>query len=380
MANSILYSEINAVCVGILVLLSIKVKSSMFLQEQRHTFVKVTISNAVLLLLDCVWIFVNNNVLGLPVSLNWRLNGLYYMVSGILGFYWFQYSETIQNSELIREKKYRKYIYAPVVLLILLTICSFRTGWLFYVDENNIYHRGPGYVLQLLTSYGYVVFTAGKAFYLSFRTDDYRKKYELKALAAFVVPTLVTGLLQVLFPGYPILCLGNTYGILYVYLTLQEQLVSLDALTKLNNRNQLFQYLSAKLDHIHEDKVLYLLIMDVDYFKSINDQYGHVEGDHALKTVANCLRKACSSKNYFISRYGGDEFVAICELDPSESIDTFCNHIHENLKAAGTPYQLTISIGYTTWTPDIRNQQDFIERADQELYKIKKNRSNRRER
>lgn len=375
MTNAILYSEINAVCVLFLVLICNKSQKAMYSQEQRNLFFKVAISNIVFLCLDMIWIFINNNVFVIAVFINWLLNGCYYICSGLLSFYWFQYSETVQESKLVREKRYRWIAFIPISILIILTFVSLKTGWLFYIDKQNIYHRGQAYVLQLLTSYGYVLFTALKAFYLSFHTDNYRRKSELRTLAAFVVPTLLAGSLQVAFPGFPILCLGNTFGILYVFMSLQEQLISLDALTRLNNRNQLFQYLSTKLHQPQERKALYLLIMDVDYFKSINDQYGHIAGDAALKIVADCLMKVCEKRNYFISRYGGDEFIAICELEPTDSIQSVCDDIHAELREADTPYPLSVSIGYARYSPDIKSQQEFIEKADQELYKVKKSRA-----
>lgn len=375
MAESILYSEVSAVCILILLLLCIKVRNSMFLQEQRRLFLRVAISNILFLALDSVWIFIDRQVLDISVALNWGINGCYYILSGVLGVFWFTYSETVQGSRLVQDKRYRPVTLLPVAILIILTLLSFKTGWLFYIDAQNTYHRGPAYPIQLLTSYGYVIFTAGKAFYLSRHTDNYRRQVELRALAAFVLPTLVAGTLQVIFPGYPILCIGNAVGILYVYLTLQEQLISRDPLTKLNNRNQLFQYLSMKITHLHEKRDLYLLMIDVDYFKTINDQYGHVEGDQALKIVADCLMKSCGKRNFFIARYGGDEFVVLCELGTADDVQEVRAAIHAEMEKVKTPYVLSLSIGCAKYTAAIKNQQDFIAQADAELYKIKNARS-----
>lgn len=374
MANSILYSEINVVCILILFLLSIRVKKSMFLQDQRQILYLVIISNIIFLLVDALWVFFNNNVLEITITINWILNEVYYILSGILGYLWFCYSETVQKSKLVVENKYKIFAAIPIAALVVLTLLSMKTGWLFYIDAQNVYHRGPAYFMQLLLSYGYVIATAVKAFYLSFHTEIYARKAELRILSTFVIPTLIAGAMQVSFPGYPILCIGNTFGILYVYITLQERQVSIDALTKLNNRNQLFQYLSLKYAHPNENKNMYLLLMDVDYFKSINDQYGHLEGDQALKLLANCLKKVSSEKHYFIARYGGDEFIMVCELGLKENIETICALIHEELRKVNTPYPLSLSIGYSKYEPEMKTHQELIEKADAELYKIKKNR------
>lgn len=87
-------------------------------------------------------------------------------------------------------------------------------------------------------------------------------------------------------------------------------------------------------------------MLDVNKFKSINDQYGHTKGDHALKTVADCLRKSCCQRSYFVARYGGDGFTVVCELESDNSIDDVCERIHNTLAEANAAYPLTVSIGY----------------------------------
>ena len=89
--------------------------------------------------------------------------------------------------------------------------------------------------------------------------------------------------------------------------------VSVDKLTQVNNRQNLLSYLSYKINN-HEETV-YLIMMDIDKFKTINDTYGHLAGDDALICVAKALKQACAQfkKRPFIARYGGDEFVVILE-------------------------------------------------------------------
>lgn len=373
MLNSLLYSEVNCVCVLFLILLSLKVRNSAFLQAERNLFLRVMILNIAFFILDAVWIFINNSGIEIAVSINWILNAVYYIWSAIVGVAWFDYSETVQNSRLITNKKYRMISRIPEILLIIMTLLSLKTGWLFYIDTDNIYHRGPMYEFQLIGSYGYVIFTAVKALYISRHMKDYQRKKELLTLSTFVIPTLIAGALQVV-TELPVLCVGTTFGILYVYQTLQERLISQDPLTELNNRNQLCRYLATKLSNINESRALYLIIMDIDYFKSINDKYGHVEGDNALKQVADSLRRVCKDKHYFVCRYGGDEFILICDLNLSDSVQVVCDSIHYEIKNSDTSYALSVSVGYAKYSPEMKTQQEFIAKADEELYKAKKSR------
>lgn len=371
MSNTILYFEINILCIFCLILISIKANRYLFLQAQRNGFLAVTITSMIFFSLDAMWVFVNGNMLNISVTINWLLNGLYFIVSGMFGYIWFCYSEIIQQSNFYKKKKLRIAAIIPELILIILVLSSYQSHLVFYIDSNNIYHRGPAFFLQLLLSYGYVVFTALKALISSFHTKDYGHKVELLTLSTYIIPTLIGGALQVIFSPYPIFCIGTTLGILYIFLSRLEQMVSVDMLTQLNNRNQLFQYLSVKLNHTTESRALYLLMIDVDKFKFINDQYGHIEGDRALRLIADCLRKSCSQRNFFISRYGGDEFTIICELDAEHSIDSVCKSINETISNVDVPYPLAVSIGYAKYTKDIHTQQDFFALADKELYKVK---------
>lgn len=371
MSSTILYTEVCVVCILFLLLISLKAGKCMFLQAQRRGFLAVAVSNMLLFALDAIWIFVDSSMLSLSMTWNWLLNGTYYALSGLLGYIWFYYSEMIQQSVFYKNKKLRIAAILPALTLILLTILSYQNHLLFYIDENNSYHRGSAYSLQLILAYGYVLFTMIKAYVRSFKAEDYRKKIELISLSTFVIPTIISGALQVAFPRYPILCVGSTLGILYIYLTRQEQMVSIDELTQINNRNQLFQYLSIKLKHTQESRSLYLLILDVNKFKSINDQYGHNEGDRALQLIADCLKRSCNQRNFFISRYGGDEFVVVCELDTNQSPDEICERIHTEVSEVDVPYPFSVSIGYAKYTKNIKTQQEFISLADKELYKAK---------
>jgi diguanylate cyclase (GGDEF)-like protein len=372
MSSNILYAEVNVACILVLMLIGVKAKKCMLLQSQRRGFLAVVISSVLLFSLDAVWIFVDSNMLPISMTWNWLLNGAYYILSGLMGYIWFCFSETIQESRFSTERKFRVAAFLPVLVLIILTVLSYHDHLLFFIDADNAYQRGPGYPFQLTLAYGYIIFTAAKAFICSLHTSDYRKKIALRTVAAYVIPTIIAGTLQIIFSGYPFFCVGSTLSVLYVFLTMQEQMVSIDPLTQLNNRNHLFQQLSIKIERTNKKQSLYLLMLDVDRFKSINDKYGHTEGDNALRAVADCLKKSCNRRNFFIARYGGDEFTVVCALDAKHPVEDVCERIRSSVSKATVPYPLSVSIGYAKYTDDIKTQQELIALADKELYNNKK--------
>lgn len=170
----------------------------------------------------------------------------------------------------------------------------------------------------------------------------------------------------------PVLCMGTTLSSLLVYMNTQETLISLDPLTGMNNRAQLLNHLSRRM---RASQTLYLLILDVDRFKQINDRFGHVEGDRALVGVANALRRVCGRFGCFGARYGGDEFVLVYE--PGDQSVTEINYaIHTELEAenrtlAPRGYRIDVSIGCARYDERFADIPSFIAAADKELYQVK---------
>jgi diguanylate cyclase (GGDEF)-like protein len=184
--------------------------------------------------------------------------------------------------------------------------------------------------------------------------------------------------MQTLWLEAPMFCFGCSIMMLYVYITSLNDQVSIDELTKLNNRTQLKKYVASEAQKQSSDKYdRYVLMVDLNKFKQINDQYGHVEGDYALKRTADALKLSCSENpmRTFIARYGGDEFIIIAKTDKEENIKALCQSIRDNLKhlnkKAGAEYELTASIGYSPYSGDIASFQAALAKADDYLYKEK---------
>ena len=366
-----LYSEVDVLCILILVFLCIRLRSSGFLHSQQSYLLSYIGVNLAFFALDWAWTLTTNGLITLSFTLNCTLAILYHIFSLYTAVAWFLYSERSHDPDLTQDSKKLALAMIPAVVLLVLILTTPLTGWIFYISFDNTYQRGPLYILRVAVYFGYILYTATKALMHSEHTAFYQKRVEYRTFALCTLPCVLAAIAQLLFPFLPILCAGTTLSILFVYVTLQEKLISRDALTRLNNRNQLHHYLSVKLECPPTDKDLFLLLMDVDNFKHINDTYGHVEGDHALQLVADSLRASCSRKGFFIARYGGDEFVVLCELEAGESIAAICSGIHNALQACQTPYPLRLSIGWAQYTPAITTEQDFLARADVRLYEVK---------
>ncbi|MEI7845413.1 MAG: GGDEF domain-containing protein [Chloroflexota bacterium] len=162
-----------------------------------------------------------------------------------------------------------------------------------------------------------------------------------------------------------------------------EKLASTDDLTGLYNRRRFMEHLGLELSRYQRHKEKFcLLMLDLDYFKAINDQFGHDAGDEVLRQFSALLRKDSRGADIF-SRVGGEEFAILCPatlaaeaLELGNRICAVCALIV--LPAEGRDFpRVTVSIGVTQVLDENDDSQRIIKRADQALYHAKRMGRNR---
>ena len=150
-----------------------------------------------------------------------------------------------------------------------------------------------------------------------------------------------------------------------------KQLSFKDPLTGLYNRRYLEEYLNNFLKEVKRGKRTFILaLIDIDYFKKINDIYGHNIGDKLLQWFSNLLKNNLRDVD-IIGRYGGDEFVVLFLDMTNEEIEKFATTIQCKLKTYQANF--TVSQGYANTIPQLQMKQwDYLTKADEMLYQVKK--------
>jgi len=160
---------------------------------------------------------------------------------------------------------------------------------------------------------------------------------------------------------------------------LQRSLAT-DPLTGIANRRAFRAALDKQwLAHLDGRDELALLMVDVDLFKNYNDRYGHLKGDDALSTVADCLRQAACYPDDVVSRFGGEEFIVLLPHTSTRGAETVARRFRERLDSVAIPHAassiasiLTASVGISTLVPVANVTPDtLITAADQALYRAK---------
>lgn len=165
-----------------------------------------------------------------------------------------------------------------------------------------------------------------------------------------------------------------------------QELSTKDGLTGIANRRHFDETLETDLqDGINNNTPVSLILIDIDYFKDFNDNYGHQLGDDCLKEVASLLSRACLNPQDLAARYGGEEFVALLSgteeaqaLKVAERFNEMLERTAIEHKHSGVAPHITVSMGISTHdTGSSYNAKDLIEEADRALYKAKESGRNR---
>ena len=155
-----------------------------------------------------------------------------------------------------------------------------------------------------------------------------------------------------------------------------QEIYMTDFLTGIYNRtgveNVLFGYIEEQKK---KGRNTILIFADIDRMKLINDNYGHLEGDVAIRATANALRTSCPNE-FLLGRYGGDEFVAVGDYDGEESAEEFClratENINDYIRLLHLHFPLSVSVGGQIVTPDLEGKvTDYVLAADKSMYERK---------
>lgn len=294
---------------------------------------------------------------------------IFAFVPGIL---WMIYADYIIYKNINRVKKLAMLLMLPVFYFSVLSVTSPYNHLLFYIDSANKYHRGVWFWQLQIMDFIYFI-------YVMIILLWNRKRISREVfvpLLIFPIPPIIGTILQMLFYGLSFAWSGASISILIIYIYIQSQKSSIDYLTGLYNRRQLDLYLENVLKEYKGNKVISILMIDIDKFKIINDTWGHYMGDRALKHCASIL-KECFHYKDFVARFAGDEFIVVLELKDGKDIHKVIKRLKSTVEAmknnGNPPYVLEFSIGYAIFPEDGQDISQIIKTADKRMYLEKGN-------
>lgn len=161
-----------------------------------------------------------------------------------------------------------------------------------------------------------------------------------------------------------------------------ESLSLKDGLTNIFNRRGLDKFFSMHWNNCLRYRLPYSVMMiDIDEFKNYNDNYGHLQGDEVIKSVASAMERSLFRSEDLVGRYGGEEFLVVMPNVDLQGAEMVAERIMDEIRSLDIKHEfasgrgsVTVSIGIATLTPkpDIK-PQELIDLADQKMYNAKRN-------
>ena len=369
------YVEAHIACILLLGLIGIKIAKGVNKQ-----FSQMVLGNIVVVLIlyyfaEIFWALVDGGVLGDSSTLLYLSNLFTYLLLSLAAYLWYILSEAIQNDKSVENDITRLILSIPVWISVILCVSAYRTGLVYYIDENGDLVGGRLYALLVIVPFSYLIAASVKAFYRAFNKDKYADRDIYFMIGLFPLSPIVLGIIQAIYWRIPTVCYGTVIAVYYVYVSMLDNLISLDPLTQINNRHQMFKYLAQKMRTEELGMSLFVLMIDIDDFRNINEAYGRLEGDRALVRVANAIKSACQGprNRFFVSRYGGDEFVVVAQMAyKAEAVwlsDQIKNNVKRMTQDLGLAYNITVSVGIAQYDYAAPiSLKSFISRAGLDLY------------
>ncbi|MEA4813283.1 MAG: GGDEF domain-containing protein [Oscillospiraceae bacterium] len=289
-------------------------------------------------------------------------------------FLWTLYVDYKLFDDIGRLKKRAPLLALPAVAVICLSVMSAFAPVLFFVSPDNVYSRSALSFLPFASSFFYLLY-AEIEIYLNRKNA---KSYLVMPSIIFLIPIFIGILLQFMFYGLSLVCASLAISIVSLYINIQGESSHIDSLSGLYTRAYLDYRIQRMSIKCPEGSILVGILFDVDRFKDINDNFGHLAGDSAIRNIGRLLRVTAESGD-FAARYGGDEFVIIKAVKEEYELLPFFSHLEDGLaelnRSCSHPYHLSLSYGYSVYdsandTPDL-----LFRRMDQSMYEQKRSKS-----
>ena len=357
-----------------LVLLGGLLISSYLTRERRHLddrmFALLVLVAAGGCVFEPVTWLVDGNDAPWAFALNYLGNTYCFIGSCLCPYLWVLYVDVRLHKGSERIYSWHPVVGVPVAVLAVLNIGNLFGHYMFVIDSANVYSRLPLSYLHYLVMFAlffYSIWLKHK-----FQRDNARVLFF--PIWMFLAPVFVGAGAQAAIFGVSVAWTSVCIGLVNIHMSLQNELSYIDPLTNLYNR----AYLDTALHARERSGSRFAGIMvDLDFFKGINDTFGHSVGDDALAQAARLL-VAAAPEGALVVRFAGDEFIVLIPGADEQEANDVMQSVEGELAAfnakSGKPYTLSLSMGAGVFEPGTDTTDAFLRRIDDKMYTQKRQR------
>lgn len=289
-----------------------------------------------------------------------------YKLENVMGFFLTPFVPFVllflYNNEIKSNKVFCSF---PLLLNSVISIATYKTGWIFYFDQAATYHRGSLFLIPIAVGFFYYIWLM-----ISIMKNDskYEKDDMLFLKYVFFMPVLGVSL-QLYFVDFHIVWPSVALALLLYYIFLRELQFKYDVISGIMNRKAF----ESEMEVYDGSDNVALVVLDLNDLKKINDSKGHHAGDKAILISATVLQESFEKigKAY---RIGGDEFCALCagasEIDIAESLIKLENLLSEVNNIHDMKIELAYGCAFYVKEED-KSIYETFKYADRRMYEHK---------
>lgn len=377
------YIAVDFFCIIIAVTMWLNIKSDFGSEFEVKSLRRALTSYVCFLVLGLVWMLIQDKYIAFNQVTGWLANSLSLICMSLTTYFWFLFAMARIRRNGKRPGRFSEFIcMIPIVLEILLCLTTQINGWVFRIAADGTYQKGPLFVFTSSLQYFYSICVCIYGIWYGVREKNHDKRNLCFLISSFILFPMFAGIIEIIIGGTPIMAPAIITALFIVFAYTQRSQIYNDSLTGLNNRRRLISLLEYRLAQTDAQHPLAIYILDANNFKKINDKHGHAEGDNALITISESMRRLAGEYNLFVSRFGGDEFVIVdyntVLNNPRLVIDRFNSILKHRCEEKELEYYITAAIGYTIINNSDIQPEEAIKSADKMLYDKKKSRVHHR--
>ncbi|MDR1074615.1 MAG: GGDEF domain-containing protein [Treponema sp.] len=236
-------------------------------------------------------------------------------------------------------------------------LLNLQWGFYFFFTNRNEFMYGDKYFIRLLISYLPFVINIVDLF-LSYKNVSF---HHINLIFIILILSSAGSTLSFLANNTPLFWICSASGLLALYLFIIRAEAKFDVLTGIGNRHLFYEFID-KLNKQSGEQSWSIAMLDIDDFRRINNTYGHIEGDNALRDVAVTI-KSCIRTSDLVVRYGNDEFILAIqsEYDIDRLMERIQKAIYDQNEKSDRAYKLNLSYGYGAFaTHSEQSVNDFL--------------------
>jgi diguanylate cyclase (GGDEF)-like protein len=351
------YNVIEVIDIMALLFIMVSIINSHLLGYKRKKYYAFTIAMIIIIIIAEI----TTAICDISGAQWWHLN----MLANVVGFTISPFVPIMLigafGNELINEI----IVSIPCFINVVLVFLSAWFGFIFNVTQQNVYSRGPLFIVYVL-AYSWSVLILGAYSMNHMKKHEHRERIIQLCLLAFFFSGSI---IQVLWPQLHISWTCSTFAVILYYILIYERSGRYDVLTDLLNRREY----ECELERAELQDFVTVVIIDIDNFKQVNDVHGHVFGDMCLSMIASDILSVFTDLGKCF-RIGGDEFCCFIQTEDQELLEARLKLLDEKVKARNKKFEYipTVSYGYGIYhKQDEKKIIDIINYADAQMYQSK---------